>query len=253
MLPHFAVDRAFRDLLAHDDDAIDLTEGALLIAAWIRPSPDADAIIRDTRATLDGFATAVEGRLPSTDARERAIALLSWLTRDLGFRGNQWHYDDPRNSQLPEVVRRRVGIPITLSVVYLHLARQLQLAAFGAPMPGHFIVGVSTESGPVYLDVFHGAVVTTEELARRVTRLGADRSRLASYLAPASPRQILYRMLQNLKAIYRRRNEPDTVLRILDWVVVLAPDSPEDLLERGMLAFTRGEYGRALLDLSRAA
>lgn len=240
--------RAFRDLAALPDDRIDLTAGALLIAALFTPQPDRDSVV----ARLDALASRSASALAVEVGRSRAVGLARWLFVDQGFTGNVVNYYDPRNSFLPQVLERRLGIPITLTVLFLEVARRVGVPAFGAPLPGHFVIGAPVEDGTIYLNPFGGAELTREALEALAVRAVGRPVRIEAFLRPASRRAILARMLQNLKAIYVAREAWDLAARALDAILVLTPGSAPDRRDRGLIAFRLGEYGEALTHLRHA-
>ena len=188
------------------------------------------------------------------------MALNQFLFRELGFRGNDKEYYDPRNSYLNEVIDRRTGIPITLSILYMELGRRVGLPLEGVSFPGHFLVRLRLSGGVLILDPFSGGAPQSEpELRQRLQRVipegaAADVSvaelPLDQFLEPASNRQILARLLRNLKAIYRDADKPERLLQVLDRMLVVSPDAAGELRDRGYV-YQRLECWRpALKDLS---
>jgi regulator of sirC expression with transglutaminase-like and TPR domain len=239
--------RAFAALAELPDVQIDLTEGALLIAGLYAPRLDRAS----ERSRVDALAAAAGRSLAGTAATERAVGLARWLFVDQGFTGNATDYYDPRNSFLPDVLDRRLGIPIALAVLYLEIARRIDQPAFGVPLPGHFVIGVPTEGGMLYLDPFGGRELTLADLRALASRSVGRPVRIEGFLRPAARRAILVRMLQNLKAIYQARQSWDLAARALDWILLLTPASPADRRDRGLIAVRLGEYGKAAEHLSR--
>jgi regulator of sirC expression with transglutaminase-like and TPR domain len=237
--------RAFRELARLPDERVDLADGALRIAALYAPRLDREAVI----ARLESLATAAASALAADEERARAVGLGRWLFVEQGFRGNVINYYDPRNSFLPDVLERRLGIPITLAVLYLELARRLGQPAFGVPLPGHFVIGVPVAGGSLYLDPFGGGELTREALAALAARAVGHPVGIERFLRPASRRAILARMLQNLKAIYLAREAWDLAARALDAILMLTPESALDRRDRGLVAFRLGQYGEAIAQL----
>lgn len=203
---------AFQQLVADPTVQPPLDEGALLIAA-IATGADVDSGL----ARLDELAAAAHG------ARSGAAALADHLFVREGFAGNTFDYQDPRNSFLPDVIERRVGIPITLSVLMIEVGRRLGVGLHGVGMPGHFLVGVDSEPG-TFVDPFHaGAVLDVDGCRARFAALqGPTVPFRPEYLAPTPPRAILLRMLTNLRQTYVARRSPDAA-----WVVTLQLAFPE--------------------------
>ena len=221
---------------------------------------------------IERFAKRLGARLePDAPVEDRVIALNDFLFADLGFRGNADDYYDPRNSYLNEVVDRRRGIPITLSVLYLEIGRRVGLPLEGVSFPGHFMVRLPLRGGTLVLDPFSGGAPQSEdELRARLKRViprvaGAktggwkDAARgvaasdlpLDPFLEPAGNRQILARLLRNLKGIYREKDEPERMLAVLDRMLLVAPDAPAELRDRGYV-YERMECWRPALEDLRA-
>ncbi len=229
------------------DDEIDLGLGALLIAASEYPDMD----IEREAALLDGLASAVEPRIEDgTDALRTLNTLSRFLFDDLGFRGNDDDYYDPRNSFLNDVLKRRLGIPITLALVYLEVGRRVGAPLLGIGMPGHFLVRHRDETD-VYVDAFHGGILLSqEECADRFRK----RTRMAflseEHLAPVGGREFLGRMLRNLKHIYLERGDGLRAIRTVTWLHALEPERTEELRDRGLLYYRLGRYEEARDDLN---
>ena len=143
----------FAELMARDEAEIDLARACLLIAQDAYPGLDVDGYLGE----IERLAARLRGRLPqSQDAGERVAALNQFLFDDLGFSGNADHYYDPRNSYLNEVLDRRTGIPLTLSVLYLEIGRRVGLALEGVSFPGHFLVRLQLRGAMLVFDPFSG-------------------------------------------------------------------------------------------------
>jgi regulator of sirC expression with transglutaminase-like and TPR domain len=224
----------------------DLARAALAIARIGHPELVADPWLR----RLDALADAVRGRLPPGTSRDGAVvALAGYLFGDCGFHGNHDDYYDPRNSYLNDVIERRTGIPITLSVVLLEVGTRLGLALEGVGFPGHFLVRVAGARGPLLLDPFFGgrAVDERELLARYRGFRGDDAAALpADALAPTAIPGILARMLRNLLRVFLERKDHERGLLAADLLLVLAPDSIDELRVRGLL-YEHLECSRAAL------
>jgi regulator of sirC expression with transglutaminase-like and TPR domain len=212
----------------------DLARGALLIARIGHPMLDPAPEI----ARLDALADAARPRLDGArTARERAVALAAHLFDEGGFRGNTREYYDPRNSFLNDVLARRTGIPITLAVVLIEVGARLGLCLEGVGFPGHFLVRVPDPQAPLLLDPFVGRPLDDRALLDRYRALaarGASAVPIAA-LETADVRGILSRMLRNLLRIYVERDDNARALETVDLVLVLHPDSAEDVRLRGIL------------------
>ncbi|MCC5898390.1 MAG: tetratricopeptide repeat protein [Phormidium sp. BM_Day4_Bin.17] len=229
---------------------IDLGKAALCIALEEYPDLDIDAYLQ----RLDGYAEDIAQQLPQERYPLRVInALNSYLFETLKFRGNQENYYDPKNSFLNDVLERRVGIPITLSVVYLELAKRLQFPMVGVGMPGHFIIRPDFEDAGIFVDAFNGGeVLFPEDCERRLTQIyGRPISLQPEFLEPVSSEQILVRMLTNLKAIYIAQQEISKALAAIERILLLAPDAVLELRDRGLIYYQSGQAIAASQDLER--
>ena len=179
------------------------------------------------------------------------LALAAWLADEMEFRGNADNYYDLRNSLLHEVIERRVGIPITLSVVYMEIARRLGLELRGVGMPGHFIVKCIGDGEELLLDPFNGGRrLSLDNCREMIARMYGDTMAFrAEFLAAVTKRQILTRMLQNLKGIYSNAREYARTLRVIDRILLLNPDSPAEFRDRGLILLGMERYARARADL----
>lgn len=221
------VGKRFAELVGGPEGDIPLDEAALLIAAHAEPGLDVGAEL----ARIDELATGVPE--PSLEG------LLTHLFADLGFTGNIDAYSDPRNSYLNQVMTRRVGIPISLSVLTMEVGRRLAIPLAGVGMPGHFLTRHLGEP-PVLIDPFGGGrLLDASECEAIFRRIGGTGEFLARYLDPVGPRAILARMLSNLRATFLR-----TELRSAPWVMTLHLAIPGiDPGERGALARALGSLG----------
>ncbi len=194
----------FAHHVARPDDEIDLGQAALLIAAPEYPELDIDATLRQ----LDQLATAAEPALHGlVDGTARAVALVQYLIDEQGFAGNTDEYDDPRNSFLNEVLSRRLGIPISLAVVAMEVARRLAVPLSGVSFPGHFLLRADGKQS-VLIDPFNGRAMTIGGLADLIARVyGQRRPPRPDEVKPAPKHAILSRMLANLRNIYLQRGD----------------------------------------------
>ena len=250
------------DFATVDDDAIDVALGA----AWIARDVYANLDVRALLAKLDDFAAPlVPENLAQASTEEQGARLAAHLFGTLGFRGNEKEYYDPRNSLLPDVVDRRLGIPISLAVVYCEVAKRLGIPARGVGFPGHFLVRIdrpvtSLNVAPMIVDPFYGGRSLDELSMRRMLEraLGDGAELTSDHLAPASPRAILVRMLTNLKAVYLQRGDNARAHLALDRVVSLmalpamtSSTLVNALRERGLVAARLGANEAARADLTR--
>jgi regulator of sirC expression with transglutaminase-like and TPR domain len=238
--------REFIELAAREPVA--LARGALVIAKEEYPALDVDLYL--TRlAELAREASRWLGAAGNTV--ERVQALSRFLFEHHGFAGNQSSYGDPRNSFLNEVLERKLGIPITLSVVYIEVGRRAGLKLEGVSFPGHFLVKATDERGELIIDPFNeGAILNLEQLRARLNQVYGQPVELhPAMLRAATSRQILSRMLRNLKNIYVAASDWTRAIAALDRILILEPRSLEDLLERAKLYETLECFQAALDDL----
>ncbi len=202
---------------------------------------------------LDDLAEAAARALKGADVAARARSLAEFLFRQQGFHGNRAEYGDPRNSFLNEVLTRRLGLPISLSVVFLHVGQQLELPVKGVGMPGHFIVGVTTSAGMLYLDPFNGgAPLTREQCLERVQQATGYRGRFdPRWLAPTPPRDIVARMLNNLRHVYSQAEDWPRTLSVIERLRELQPDEPAHVRDLGMVLYRNGALRRAAESLTQ--
>lgn len=237
----------FAALARCDDAAIDLAGAALAIARDEYPDLDPDVC----RARLDALAR--QARLRAGEATVEGVldALDHVLFEREGFRGNADAYYDPRNSYLNDVLQRRLGIPITLSVVYLEVGWRLGLDLVPVGFPGHFLVALRGPSPPLLIDPFHaGRRPGQEDLLGHLQSLvpaGEARAMLPRALTAVPRREVIARMLRNLKSIHVARGDDARALRTCDRLVSLYPDAPGERLVRGQL-YERVQAWRAAAD-----
>src|SRR5215207_10544928 len=197
----------FAQLVSGSEDALDLAEAALLIAQEEHPQLDVSAYLH----RLEELAAAVRTRLSESPSPSDIVLNLNiHLFREEGFRGNTSAYYDPANSFLNEVLDRKTGIPITLSVVYIEVGRRLGLPLVGVGFPGHFLVKYTGPEGEVVLDPFLGGLTLDhQQLAHKLQTMYGEQNPLLAQipqlLAPASKKNILVRMLRNLKGVYLQK------------------------------------------------
>jgi regulator of sirC expression with transglutaminase-like and TPR domain len=241
--------KALEALLALPDEAIDLGQAALLIARQEYPDLEVGRYLK----RLDDMADEIGSRLRGGEGAMSRIAHLNrYLFEDLGFRGNAEDYDDPRNSFLNDVLDRRVGIPISLSAVTMEIGRRLGFPIHGVSFPGHFLVRWSEHEGPdILLDPFHrGRIMTEEECRKRLDETFGGRIAFRpSLLRRARTRDILERMLLNLKVLYEKERDFHRALRVHHSLLGLRPDDPGLLRERGLLHFRIACFAEARADL----
>ncbi len=200
---------------------------------------------------LNRIASELDTRLGTADGPKFVRMTNEYLFQELGFRGNDAEYYDPRNSCLDVVLDRRTGIPITLSVVYIEVARRLGRPVFGIGLPGHFIVQYDDGDYSTYLDPFHAGKLLSEQDCRQLAReiTGVDMAAEPSELAPVSTRYILVRMLNNLRSAYFRAKQYAKAGAVMDLLVEAFPANADYYKARGVARLHLREFSAAKSDL----
>lgn len=240
--------QCFANEISQPEPQINLAAAALYIALEDNSNLDVDAYLN----AIDTMAAEVSERLPAGHYPLRMIqAINQYLYDDLGFTGNSTDYYDPRNSFLNDVIDRRTGIPITLALLYLEIARRLDFPMEGVGMPGHFLIRPAIAEMEVYVDAFHqGEILFAEDCQQRLNQIyGQPVEMQPSFLAPVSSRQFLARMLTNLKMIYLNRSQPLKSLAAIERILLLFPGTAIELRDRGILHYHLGNWDTAYQDL----
>ena len=247
----------FASLVA-DDASLPLVEAAVASAQDDFPQLDTQAVL----AEIDGLAVRLRQRFPADAV---PVQRLRWLNRfffqELGFAGNVNHYYDPHNSYVHRVLSTRRGIPITLAVLYIELATQIGLTARGVSFPGHFLVKLrmhtGQQQGEVVIDPFSGHSLSREELDELLAPYKRNRGLqgefdmpLGLFLQAATAREVLTRMLRNLKEIHRSAQDGPRLLQVLQRLVVLLPQAWEERRDRGLVSAVLGLNDAAARDLA---
>ncbi|WP_341734365.1 tetratricopeptide repeat protein [Microcoleus sp. EPA2] len=230
------------------DNSIDLAKAALYIALEEYPNLETQEYLN----ALDDMADEVRDRLPAQNYPLRIIQTMNrYLYEDLRFAGNDADYYDPRNSFLNQVIDRRMGIPISLSLVYLEVAKRIDFPMVGIGMPGHFLIKPDFEEAGIFVDAFNGGeILFTEDCQERISLIYGQTMELQpAFLAAVSPRQLLARMLGNLKAIYLQQQDARRVLRAIEGILLLFPDALGERRDRGILYYQLGRLAEARHDL----
>ena len=247
----------FASLVRSDVD-LPLLEAAASLAQDEEPGLDVEQVLDD----VDRLLKRVQSRLlPDADDLSRLAMLTQVFHKELGFGLNANDYYAPENSYLNEVLRTRRGIPVSLAVIWLELAQGLGLSAQGIAFPGHFLVKVALEAGLVVIDPATGLSLGVDTLAERLApyrdeadrHAGADlddgETPLGLYLQGCPPRDVLARMLRNLKEIFRSQEDWPRMLAVMERLVVLLPDDMHERRDRGLVHAELGQAGLALTDL----
>lgn len=240
--------------LVKEGEAMPLFEAAASLALDDEPRLDLQALLTE----VDTLLQRLKARLPTdAGALMRLRMLHHFFYTELGFAGNRNDYYAAQNSYLHEVLRTRMGIPVSLAVVWLELAHGIRLRADGVSFPGHFLVKVRLPDGYVVLDPLTGQSLSPEEIAERLEPLrqqhlvdpAEDELPLALYLQAASSREIVARMLRNLKEIHRANRDWQRCVAVQDRLLVLEPDAWHERRDRGVALAQLGLRPQALSDL----
>jgi regulator of sirC expression with transglutaminase-like and TPR domain len=245
------VTEAFAELVGSriEDERIELALAALAIARAEYPALQTEVYL----LRIDELATRVRARVRELgEPGQTIVALNRVLFEEEKFRGNHQDYYDVRNSFLNDVLDRHLGIPITLSLLYMEVARRIGFPLLGVGMPGHFLVKhYDVEGRQIIIDPYNGGrVLTPADCRRRLDEIFSGQLRFQpELLMPVNRRQMLTRILNNLKAIYMARRNFRKALPIVDMILAIYPRSPEDVKQRAMLRFSLGQMRGAADDL----
>lgn len=237
--------------LTQNETGLNLARATLLVSAHLNQSDDDSAYYL---LLLDDMAEALRPRVRAARTEIESIAALNhYLFVELGFSGNEADYYNPTNSFLDKVLDLKTGIPISLSLVYLEIGWRLGLPLQGIGMPAHFIVSYQRPGAPIYLDIFNGGKLLSEEECLALSRTPLT-DRLAfrqQYLVPATKKVILFRLLLNLKQIYLRQEAWELVHRTVDLMLLVRPGEAEAYRDRGLAAARLNRLREATFDLQR--
>ncbi len=250
-----SLDQQLSKLVRAPDSVFDMAECALIVAQHEYPDLDIQAYLQ----RLDQIADRLRQRLPSDAGKPHLLSMLNhYLFRELGYAGNLDDYYDPRNSFLNDVIDRRVGIPITLSIFYMEIGRRIGVNLQGVSFPGHFLAKCTTDQGVIVLDPFNkGASLSEADLRERLKQAGAGESSAEIPLAPllrsATPQEILVRLAHNLKAIYVESSELEKAIAMTSLVLAVNPTDAKQLRDRGQMYQKLFCFRAALADFERLA
>jgi regulator of sirC expression with transglutaminase-like and TPR domain len=240
--------RLFSEMACLDEEAFPLDRAALTMALEEYPGLDMTGYLR----RLDTFAARVEVLVgPDRSAVNVIESLNEVLFVQEGLRGNNEDYYDPRNSYLNKVLDRRLGIPITLSVIYMEVARRISFPIDGVGFPGHFLVKHVEEEREIIIDPFDtGRILTMNDCQELLDRVHNGNVGLnPSLLQPMEKRAIITRMLYNLKGIYMQKEQYGRAITIIDKILSLNPGTPSEIRDRGLLYMQTSLFAKALADL----
>ncbi len=240
----------FIELIARGEASLALDRVVLLLAAEEYPAMQVEEYL----AQLDALAEEARQQMTlgeMVDPLECATALAAYLFYEGRFTGNSKDYFNARNSFLNDVMERGSGLPITLSVIFIEVARRLGVKLFGVGMPGHFLVKYSDGEQEVFFDPFNGGRVLTESHCREMIeslydgRIGFERA----FLNAVTKKQILTRMLQNLKNVYANASDLHKLLSVIERLLILRPDDSLEIRDRGLTSYGLKKYSQARVDL----
>lgn len=234
----------FKSTVSVPDDQINLARASLLIARDAFPDLDVQSYLKQ----LDAWAEIIRPAIDSPLQPMSIETLNDFLFDQLRFKGNDQDYSNPDNSYLNIVMKQRLGLPITLSIIYLEIGWRLGLPLSGVSMPGHFIVRFDTDTTTSFIDPFHrGDVLSESDCARLVEQIVGGRVAFGrEFLAPASRRNILTRVLNNLKLLYIHKQDLATVKLVLERLLDLNPDDADDTRDLGLVLFRLESYRAAI-------
>ena len=240
----------FQELTLKSEQELDLAEAALVLATGEYPGLDVGQYL----GVLDQYADEVTATLPDDDSPAVVLGhIRQYLFDAHGYAGNEQTFYDPRNSFLNDVMDRKLGIPITLSVVYLEVAWRLGVALKGVSLPGRFMVGLFDADEPIILDPFGGGVrLEREEIQEKLElmfgTLTVDDKQFRDFVVPATKKEILVRMLRNLKAIYLAGRDFEGALSAVERMLMLYPDEPIEVRDRGLIFYRLNRVDAARAD-----
>jgi regulator of sirC expression with transglutaminase-like and TPR domain len=240
--------------LVADDASFSVLEAAVAVAQDEAPGLDVQGVL----AQVDELADRLRQRVPADAAPLQRLRLLNqYFFHELGFAGNVNDYYDRRNSSVPEVLKTRRGIPITLALVYVEIASQLGLQASGVSFPGHFLVKLHMPRGEVVIDPFTGRSLGREELEERLAPYrrqqgltGDDEAPLGLFLQSAPARDVIARLLRNLKEIHRSAHDWPRLVSVSQRLVILLPQDWDERRDHALVLAQLGRRGQAAEELS---
>jgi regulator of sirC expression with transglutaminase-like and TPR domain len=238
----------FERLAEESGEELDIAEGALIIASDEYPHLD----IEKYRIRLDTMAEHVRSHLPRDRDPKRTVEVLNrYLFGELRFSGNRENYYDPRNSYLNDVMDRKVGLPITLSIVYLSIGRRLGMPVFGVGLPGHFIVKWEDRKSRLLIDPFNrGEILDEAGVEARVRDTFHSQAQFQpEWLVTVNGKYILIRLLNNLKAIFVQAQALTRAWQVVDKLLILDPRSPENIRDMGLLSIHVKAFRKAAIYL----
>ncbi|MFI5370645.1 MAG: SirB1 family protein [Candidatus Eisenbacteria bacterium] len=238
----------FERMVKRPEESFDLVHAALLVAAEADPSLDVDTELATLTAWGDELASRME---PDWNNLQKLARLRRFVYEDLGFHGDQKDYFSPENSLLHSVMRRRIGIPLTLSIIFLTLGWRIGMPLEGVGFPGHFLVRLTGEERELLLDTFHkGMSVDHADCAQMLEQITQGQIPFdESMLAPMTKHDMIARLLMNLKGAYLRVKQDEQALLAVERLLLLHPEDAEQVRDRGLLLYRLRRYQQALEEL----
>ena len=234
-----------KSLLAGETDDLPLDRAALILATIEFPGLDIEPSLHNIDVLAEEVARSTHG---ASNGRDFIAGANSFLFHELGLRGNTEDYYDPLNSCLNQVLARRLGIPITLSVLYIEIARRLDRPVFGIGLPGHFIVQYNDGDYSTFIDPFHGGTLLRADQCYDLAQMTIGDPRV---LAPVDKRQILFRMVNNLRGIYFSRRFYAKALEVMNLLIDVTPSLADHYKQRGLLHMQMRHMSLARGDIER--
>jgi regulator of sirC expression with transglutaminase-like and TPR domain len=235
----------FARAVGRPEPALDLARTALLVAAESDARVDVDSQIH----TLESWAAELSARLePGWNNLQKLARLRSFVFEDLGFRGDSQDYFSPSNSLLNQVMERRLGVPLTLSIIFMELGWRVGIPFEGVGFPGHFLVRLPGEPRDLVLDPFnHGRTMHEEDCRRLLDEVTGGRLEFdGRLLASVTKRDIITRLLRNLKGAYLRANQDEGALAAVERLLLIHPEDMDEVRDRGLLLFRLQRFSPAL-------
>lgn len=239
MTERAAIETALKALGAAPDDGLDIAEAALLLAALDKPGLD----LAPYRRHLADIAAALSRIEAGSEVAPRAMALAAVLSVEFGYRGDTESYDDPQNANLVRVIDRRMGLPVSLGILYIFAARAQLWPVAGIDFPGHFLIRVEGEDGALILDPFHqGRIAAPPEMNELLRNMGGSETELQpEHVRPMTGREVLLRLQNNIKARAWRAGDMERTAEILRRMLLVAPNFAPAWRELGVV---EGQLGR---------
>lgn len=250
MNEHLELSERIAALGALPEQEIELASSALLVARFEYPDLEERLYLEQLDELAERLHSRI-GSMPPSQAVAEQIASL--LFEEEGFQGNRAHYYDPKNSFLNEVMDRKLGIPITLSILFIEVGRRVGLKTYGIAFPGHFLAGLVTPDARIVVDPFHkGQILSMRDCRLLLESFGIQGLSFQwEWLNPVWPKEILARLMRNLKLIFVQTKDYVKALTMIDWILLLQPDSAMDFRDRGFLYEALDDPHRAAQDLER--